>query len=237
MNTAAALADHDLSPEAVAILREGAENALGYCCTPGQVVKNFPAISEAEKRGYIVFLGERPWITPEGRAAIGGPTESEAGRARLVAACTFARKPLQPAKRNDPRTDFDYRSYKAMRLVCTLVVRQPDHRENPPSVRVGRSLTSPPQFLGARNSNIQPESTEKFIVTLVPEWMTRPMTKDGQWIAPIFSSYQFAIDETKWSAEDCATWDRLRQVCYSINSRIRSAGRRQSERMRFGENA
>lgn len=237
MSTAAAL-DHDLSPAAVELLRAGAADNLGYCCSPGSVVKNWPAISEAKKRGYLRFLGEHPWITDKGRKAIGAPTETEAGRLRAIA--TFNIKPrLIPAKRNDPRTDFDYRSYRAQRLVCTLVIKQPDPRHNPQTVRVGRTLTSPAQHLGPRNSNIQPESEGRFVLTLVPDWMTRAMWKDGNYVAPIFSANPFPLDETDpdFTDEERATWNRLRRVCQSINSRIRSAGRRVRETYRFGESA
>jgi hypothetical protein len=229
-----------LSDDAVALLRRGAADHLGLCCRPGEVVKLWPAISEAERAGYLRFVGgEKPWITPQGREAIGAPSEMEADMAKLRLLCANARKSLVPAKRADARTDFDYRSWKAMRWVCTLVVRQPDGRMGPRTVRVGRTIDSQPQFLGSKNSMIQPESDARFVLTLVPAWMTRPIKKNGDNIPAIFSTYPMPIDETdsNFTDDERAAWDRLRQICFSINSRIRNAGRGQRERLRFGENA
>jgi len=230
VSTSAALADHDLSPEAVALLQAGAADQLGLCCRPGQVEKNWAALRECERFGLLRFINiEKPWITPAGRAAIGAPTEAEADRARRIEQFSAVkRKRLQPEKRYDPRTDFDYRSYRACKYVCTLLVKQPDRRENPLTVRVGRTLRSDPQFLGPNNSIVQPESDARFLLTLMPDWLLK---RAG------FSTYPMPLDETEWSAEDCATWDRLRQVCISINSRIRSAGRRRPEKFRYGESA
>jgi hypothetical protein len=220
--------DYDLTPEMVELLRAGAADGAGLCCRPGQVVKNFAALHECERFDLIRFLDiERPWITPAGRAAIGAPTESQANRAWLMNNYGPGSKPrLVPEKRNDPRTDFDYRSYKACGYVCTLLVKQPDARENPLTVRVGRTLRSDPQFLGPNNSIVQPESDARFLLTVMPSWLLK---RAG------FSTYPMPLDETEWSAEDCATWNRLRQVCMSINSRIRNAGRRAQEKRRFGE--
>jgi len=121
----------DIAPAMAELLRAGAEDGLGLCCRPGQVKKNYAALSECEKLGLIRFIDvERPWITAEGRAAIGAPNESEATRAWLMRNWG-GRKRLVPEKRNDPRTDFDYESYKAMKWVCTLVFRQPDPRVDP----------------------------------------------------------------------------------------------------------
>lgn len=229
----------DLSPEAVELLRRGAEHSFGLCCRPGEIRKSYPFLRQAERLGYVRFLDlERPFITEAGRAAIGAPSEAEADYAKLVLLCGAARKPLVPAKRDDPRTDFDYRSWKAMRWVCTLVVRQPDTRFSPRTVRVGKTLSSDPQFLGGGNSNIQPESDERFVLTLVPEWMTRPMKKTGGVIAPaIFSTYPLALDDgdPNFTDEQRATWLRLREVCISINSRIRNANRAKRQNLAFGQ--
>jgi hypothetical protein len=115
-----------------------------------------------------------------------------------------------------------------MGYVCTLVVKQPDQRVNPLTVRVGRTLRSDPQFLGPNNSIVQPESTAHFLLVVMPAWLLK---RTG------FYTYPLALDETEWSDADVATWDRLRGVCYAINSRIRNAGRRTPQRYRFGENA
>lgn len=222
--------DDTLSPEAVAILRAGAADYLGYCCSPGRVVKNFAAISEAEKRGYIRFLGERPWITDAGRRAIGAPTEAQADYARRVALLRSYKRPrLKPEKREDPRTDFDYRSYKACGYVCTLVMKQPDGRYNPLTVRVGKTLTSDPQFLGANNSIVL-EAHGRFLLAVMPDWLIK---RAG------FSTYPLALDpdDSEFTDAERETWERLRMTAYSVNARIRSAGRRQVEKLRFGENA
>lgn len=218
----------ELSDEMVELLRAGAADHLGIVCRPGQVEKNWAVLREAERLGYLRFLDmTQPWITDAGRAAIGAPSQAEAARAKLVEICS--RRPrLIPDKRRDPRTDFDYRSYRAMNYVCTLVVKQPDHRENPLTVRVGRTLTSDPQFLGPNNSIVQPESDPRFLLAVMPDWLLKRAD---------FSTYPMPLDENEWSESDRATWDRLRMVCYSINARIRTAGRRQPQKYRFGESA
>lgn len=229
MSNSATLTRKDVSPEVAELLRAGAADHLGLVCSPGQVQKNWAAIREAERNGWLRFLSmERPWITPAGRAAIGAPTEAQVDRAKFVDMCK--RRSLKPKKKADPRTDFDYRSYRSMGFVCTLVVKQPDRREDPLSVRVGRSLTSDPQFLGPNNSIVQPESEGRFILAVMPDWLIKRAE---------LSTYPLPLDESdpEFTDDERATWDRLRLVCQSINSRIRSGGRRSVERFRMGENA
>jgi hypothetical protein len=229
MSNSATLTRQDISPEVAELLRAGAADHLGFVCSPGQVQKNWAAIREAERAGYLRFLTmERPWITPAGRAVIGAPTEAQVDRAKLEAMCK--RKPLKPTKKADPRTDFDYRSYRSMGYACTLVVKQVDRREDPPSVRVGRSLTSDPQFLGPNNSIVQPESEGRFVLAVMPDWLIR---RAG------LSTYPMPIDDDDpdFTDDERATWARLRLVCQSINSRIRTSGRRLTETFRYGENA
>jgi hypothetical protein len=221
--------DRELSPELAALLRAGIADRYGFVCQPGQVEKNYKALHEGERAGYIRFVKlTHPKITDAGRAAVGAASEREERKAesRRICADILRTVALDPAKRNDPRTDFDYRSYKTMGYVCTLVFRQHDDRRVKPTVRVGRTLKSDPQFLGARNSIIQPESTEKFVLAVVPEWMTRPIKKPGGVFAlPIFTTYPLPIDETDpaFTYGDREEWERLRAVCFSINSRIQRA--------------
>jgi hypothetical protein len=235
--------DTELSPELVELLWVGADHKLGFCCMPGQVRKNWKLLHEGERLGLIRFVGgiTGPWITEAGRAAIGAPTEAEQSRAQLRQICAdYAKhKKLHPVKRDDPRTDFDYRSWKTMGWRCTLVFRQQDDRAVKKTVRVGQMPNSDPQFLGPRNSNIQPESTERFVLAVVPDWMTLPIRKFGDFKPAPFTTYPLPLDETDpaFTAEDRETWDRLRSVCFSINSRIRRAGQNQRERGAFGEYA
>jgi hypothetical protein len=229
--TASLTLDHDLSPETVELLRRGVTEGHGLVCRPGEVRKLFPLLREAERLDYLRFLDvERPWITPAGRAAIGAPTEAEADHAKLVLLCGGARKPLVPAKRDDPRTDFDYRSYRSIGYVCVLVVKQADHRENPTTLRVGRTLSSEPQFLGPKNSILLPESEGRFSLALMPAWLVK---RAG------LSTYPLHLDEDDpaWTEQERETWSRLRQVCYSVNSRIRNSNRRPKQNLRFGETA
>jgi hypothetical protein len=237
--TDAATISLDVTPAMAELLRAGAADARGLCCSPGRVEKNFATLHECEKLGFIRFLDiERPWITDKGRAAIGEPSGAEASLARLRA-FSRERRRLEPEKRADPRTDFDYRAYKSMNWVCTLAIRQPDPREKPQTIRVGKSLHSEAQYLGGKNSIVQPESEGRFVLTLVPNWMTRPITKLGRLAPAIFSSYPLALDpdDPDFTEEERALWDRLRNVCFSVNSRIRNAGRRPHEKRRFGEYA
>lgn len=217
---------HDLAE----VLRAGAAHDHGMICRPGQVQKLYPLLKEAERLGYLRFIDvERPWITPAGRAAIGAPTETEAGYARLVLACSGARKPLVPTKRADPRTDFDYRSYKSMGYVCILAVRAHDERPEPQTVRIKVAGSSKPQGLGAGNSIIMEETAGPFVLAVVPTWLQR---KCG------LATYAMPLPEDQpWSESDRELWGHLRDVCFSINSRIRNSNRRQRERGSFGQYA
>lgn len=220
----------DLTPEMADLLRAGAADHLGIVCSPGQVQKNWKLLRELQAMGLVRFPSiEQPWITDAGRAAVGAPSQAQVDRARFIEMCG-RRKRLVPEKSRDPRTDFDYRSYRAMNYVCTLVMKQPDLREEPTSLRVGRSLTSDPQFLGSKNSVILPESEGRFVLALMPHWL---ISRAG------LSTYPLPLDETdpSFTEDERKLWDRLRMVCYSVNARIRAAGRKKTERFRWGESA
>jgi hypothetical protein len=225
------MAPADLSSEMVDLLRTAAAHGCGLVCRPGQVQKLWPLLSQAEKLKLIVFLDmEQPIITDMGRRAIGVPSELDANYARFVAACRRTKQ--APRRDEDPRTDFDYRSYQSMGYVCTLVVRQPDSRSNPSTVRVGRALTSDPQFLGPRNSIVLPECEgTPFVLALMPKWLLD---------RALLSTCPFPLDDedASWSADDRATWDRLRNLCMSVNTRIRRGGNRQSSgKLAYGQYA
>jgi hypothetical protein len=226
----AATISRELTPEMADLLRAGAADHLGIVCSPGRVEKNWKLLRELQAMGFVRFPTiEQPWITDAGRTAIGAPSQAQADRARFVEMCS--RRPrLVPERRRDPRTEFDYRSYRAMSYACTLVVKQPDARENPASTRVGRSLTSDPQYLGPKNSIVLPESEGRFVLALMPDWLIR---RAG------FSTYALPLDETDpaFTEEERKLWDRLRLVCYSVNARIRTAGRKRPEKFRYGESA
>lgn len=223
--------DTDLSPEAVELLRRGAAHSFGLCCRPGEIRKSYPFLRQAERLGYVRFLDlERPFITEAGRAAIGAPTEAEADYAKLVLLCAGARKrkPLTPTKRDDPRTDFDYRSYKQMGYGCVLAVKAPDDRVNPQSVKIVVPGSSKPEGLGPKNSIIQPESEGKFVVACIPLWLQRKLKLPT-------GNLPLPDHETHWTSEDRETWERLRNVCFSINSRIRNANRAKRQNLAFGQ--
>ncbi len=220
----------NVSPEMARLLRAGVSDGIGIICRPGQVRKFWPILREAERLGYLRFLDiERPWITDEGRAAIGAPSQVDADYARLVLLCRGARKPLVPAKRDDPRTDFDYRSYSAAGYVCILAVKAPDDRLQPHTIKIIVPNSSRTQGLGGDNSIIQPESEGRFVVAVVPDWLQK-LTGLPTYAMPL-------SEDEYWTDPERATWDRLRSVCISINSRIRNSNRAAPERRRFGENA
>jgi hypothetical protein len=231
MSDSATLIRNDVSPEVATLLRAGAAEHLGIVCRPDQIEKNWKALTEAKRLGYVRFPDIfHPMITDDGRIAIGAPSQAEVDRAKLILLCARARKPLVPAKRDDPRTDFDYRSYKACGYACTLLVKQPDARENPETLRVGRTLMSEPRFLGPRNSIVQPESEGRFVLAVMPEWLIKRAE---------LSTYPFPIDRTDpaFTDDECLIWERLRNVCVAVNSRIRNAGKSGPVKYRFGESA
>lgn len=219
-----------LAPEMVEMLRAGAEHDLGTICRPGQVQKLWPLLSEAARLKLVVFLDmERPMITDMGRRAIGAPSQAEASHARLVELCRRC-KPLQPRPDADPRTDFDYRSYKSMNYACVLAVKQPDARVAPATIRVGRSLNSEPQFLGQKNAIVLAESQDPFVLAVMPKWLiTRTLLPTCPFALP---------EEEPWSDAERELWNRLREVCMSVNTRIRRGGSRQSTgKLHYGEYA
>jgi hypothetical protein len=204
-----------LAPEMIELLRAGADHTLGIVCRPGQVRKLWPLITEAERHGWIRLLDvEKPWITDAGRKAIGAPSQAEASHAKLVEECKRCKPVLRASA--DPRTDFDYRSYQANDFVCVLAVKQPDARVEPATIRVGRDLSSAPQFLGPKNSIVQPESEGSFVLAVMPHWIVRKA---------LLPTYPFALNEDEpWTENERALWDRLRNVCISVNTRIRRGG-------------
>lgn len=222
----------DLTEAGRALLEAGAKHLNGLCCTPGQVRKNWKDLTELKRAGFINWLtAEQPWITKDGREAIGAPNECQA-TIDLLRPTMSNRAPLAPPRDADPRTDLDYRSYQSMGWVCALVIRQPDYRTEAATIRVGSSLSSEPQFLGAGNSIVQPESEGRFVLTLVPAWMVRKN---------IFSGHPFSLDEydPAFTAEERELWDRLRNICFSINTRInRGSGKAMTARsMAYGATA
>jgi hypothetical protein len=205
----------DVSPEMAELLRAGADHTNGICCRPGQVRKLWALIREAERAGWIRLLdAEKPWITDAGRKAIGAPSELDASHAKLVDLCKRSKRVLRAA--DDPRTDFDYRSYQANNFVCVLVVKQPDARVEPATIRVGRDLSSAPQFLGPKNSIVQPESEDPFVLAIMPHWIVRKA---------LLPTYPFPLNEDEpWTDDERALWERLRNICASVNTRIRRGG-------------
>lgn len=218
----------DLAPDMLELLRAGAAHDNGICCRPGQVQKLWGVIRDAERAGYVRLLSvEQPWITEAGRKAIGAPSQTDADYARLTKLCRRRRKPL-PSPSDDPRTDFDYRSYRSLKYVCVLLVKQQDDRYQPTTIRVGRTLTSDPQFLGPKNSIVLPESEGRFVLALMPDWLMRKAMLPG---------YPLALSEEEpWSDEERAVYDRLRNVCISINTRIRRGGSHSpAPKLHYGE--
>lgn len=221
-----------LTPEMAELLRAGADHPLGIVCIPGRVQKHWPVLTAAERLGYLRFITlEEPWITEAGRAAIGAPSEMEADRRRRVEMLTnlYKRKPLVPKKRRDPRTEFDYRSYKSMGYVGVLAVQLPDDRDDPRTVKVTRPGSAEHHYFGSNNSIIQPESEGRIVLAVMPDWLQK------RWG---FLTYPLALpDDGDFSEAEIATWQHLTRVCISINSRIRFAGRRAPEKYRFGESS
>jgi hypothetical protein len=220
-----------LASDMLELLRAGAAHDYGICCRPGQVQKLWPVIREAERAGYVRLLDvEKPWLTDAGRKVIGAPSQTEADYARLVKLCRRRRKPL-PRPADDPRTDFDYRSYRSMNYACVLLIRQPDDRYQPSTVRVGRTLKSDPQFLGPKNSIVLPESEGRFVLALMPQWLISKA---------MLPTYPLALDDADglWSDEERALYERLRNVCISVNTRIRRGGSHSpAPKLHYGEYA
>lgn len=232
MPSAAALELDHLTPEMSALLWRGARDNYGYICRPSEVREFHPTLSAAERLGYLRFIDvTRPWITAEGRRAIGAPTEIESDREKWRRACAVnvERRPPDPKKRDDPRSDFDYRSYHSMKYVCVLAVRLPGARNNPQSVKVGRVTGGDPVFLSDNNSILMPESEGRFVLALIPEWL-QERTRLPMWAAPL-------REDEAWTAGERETWTRLAGVCSTINARIRRAGQRAKVSMPFGYTA
>lgn len=232
MPSATAIELDHLTPEMAALLWRGARDNFGYICRPGEVREFWPTLSAAERLGYLRFIDvTRPWITEAGRRAIGAPTEMEADREKLRRLCetNAARRPPDPKKRDDPRTDFDYRSYRTMKYVCVLALRLPDLRENPQSVMVGSMTLGDPVFLGERNSILMPESEGRFVLALITKWL-QERTGLPMCAPPL-------REDEAWTADERETWTRLARVCSTINTRIRRGGQSTKASVPYGYTA
>jgi hypothetical protein len=221
----------ELTPEMAELLRAGARNSHGFICTPGSIQKHWKPLRELERLGYMRFLGFNPWITEQGRAVIGEPTEMEADYRRRVAlfAELTKRRALVPRPDKDPRTDFDYRSFKSCGYVCVLAVRLPDERPEAHTIKVGRPGSKEHHYFGQGNSIIQQESEGRFLLAVMPGWLQR------RWE---FLTHPMALpDDGDFTDEEKIIWRRLTQICISINSRIRNAGRAIRENRPYGETA
>lgn len=219
---AAALADRDLSPEAVELLRAGAAHPDGRLLTLRRDADGRgPALQELARLGYQRWVGWDPMITDAGRAAIGEPSESEARLARLRKA--GAEHAELRAKRNqnknpDARTAVHYRTWQTMGLVCVLVVK---HRDKIASIECSRDGSYYPHiYLPTSKIVPQPEATDEFILACVPKWLAQRAELLGITL-PLSPARH-------WTDEQHATWERLGRLRTSINTRIYFAHRRRS---------
>jgi hypothetical protein len=126
---------------------------------------------------------------------------------REIVAATKARKP-------DPRSAQDYRGYNTMRLVCVLVAT--NGRPSTASIGCTRDGTGPRIFLPISRLIAQPESTEEFLLAVIPKWLAE---KTG-----LMGVTSDLVGD--WTDAQRETWRVLRDARMSINSKIYSAKKR-----------
>lgn len=122
------------------------------------------------------------------------------------------RKKIEP----DPRSVYDYLVYRKARLVCAPVVKHCDRATTIELSRDGGGGRH--AFINPRKLIIQPESTDRFLLILLP----RPLAtwvKDKQEVN-LFGAPPELDAAGEWTADDLKTWERLRHWSGTINTRI-----------------
>ncbi len=143
-------------------------------------------------------------LTPEQRReAYDDAMERVAEESRQMASEVKARKP-------DPRSIHDYRGYNTMGLVCVLVVK---HRTKPFSWEISRDGSYYPHtYLPFKPSIKQPESTQDFLLVVVPKWLAAR--------AEIVGITLPLSPARPWTDEQRETWERLKRLRSIINTNI-----------------
>lgn len=232
----------DITPEMVRLLHAGAEHGHGLICLPYQIRANSGSLEGLRRRGFLRWLDcTRPWITDEGRAAVG--EASEGGMvARRVAAATVAIASLRAQSNRtvpeDPRSAQDYNIAKTMRMFCALVVKLAEPAPDARGLKC--SMNGDPAkffYLPIKQMMQQPESRDSFVLTLVPKWLTQP-DKTGRPRHPqLANSNSDLADGVEWTDEQRASWKFLQRKRDSINVRIRTGGRVTPAKRQYGDTA
>jgi hypothetical protein len=131
------------------------------------------------------------------------------------------------ARKIDPRSIHDYRAWHTMRMVCVLVVK---HRDRAASIEVSRDGGAFPHiYLPTSKMIRQPESTEDFVLAVIPKWLAQKAELQG--VAPELCAGR------PWTDEQRAAWKSLSNTRLSINTKIYFAKKRPSSSISRGNAA
>jgi hypothetical protein len=147
----------------------------------------------------------------ERREAYDDAMERVMDAARESAAEYKARKP-------DPRSIHDYRGYHTMRMVCVLVVKS--SRAYPNSVQCTRDGTGAPFYIPNSKKIAQPESTDDFLLCVIPKWLADVDHLALQGVTPELCA------ERPWTDAQRDVWERLTRARSIINTNIYFAKKR-----------
>lgn len=148
---------------------------------------------------------------PERSAAYNAAVDRVAAVSREMVAEVKARKP-------DPRSIHDYRSYLTMGLVCVLVVK---HRDREASIECSINGNSSVHiFLPTKLCIVQPDGVGEFLLICVPKWLAQR--------AGLAGVTRDLTDARAWTKTDLEAWETLRKIRLGVNSKIYNANRRTS---------
>lgn len=122
------------------------------------------------------------------------------------------------ARKVDPRSLHDYRGYNTMRMDCVLVVRT--SRPFPNSVQCTRNGAGPAFYIPNSKKIAQPESTDDFLLCVIPKWLADKAHLNLQGVTPELCA------ERPWTDAQRELWGRLKQLRSTINTNIYFAKRR-----------
>jgi hypothetical protein len=147
------------------------------------------------------------------------PAERQAAVERALEGVREEVKRLSAQKKlakPDPRSVYDYLIYRKMRLICALVVK---HSDRAATIELSRDGSAGRHaFINPRKLHIQPESTDRFLLILLP----RPLAtwvKDKQEVN-LFATPPDLDAAGSWTDDDLKSWGRLRRWSDIINTRI-----------------
>lgn len=227
-----------LSPKALELLEAGCAHPAGR---PNQLrsdnVKFCRELKELEDRGFMRRVGLDPWITDEGRAAIGAPSEREVSRALFAKQFPWCvRRPgavPAPIQKFHGRSVLEYQNLRTMRAFCVPVFRHAIEG----TVRMSRDGGPAPHVrLPQDKFDECPESRGDLLLICVSRSLAKWVQERQN--VNLFGDPPPLSDQVEWTQTDRDNWALLCAKANSINIRIRDPFTDTRRRSRaYGESA